>query len=567
LLLQPLDFLTMAQAASGLISDDDELERAIAADGMELESDSDPREQNPAHKVKEWTMLLRIVTSGNDSAVNVPKIHKDIFELLKATDNKFAIQTLEGTLIESGPDFPSGADYKMLFKTQETKTQFVVSHTVYSSKTIDAIKRTSPALLDLLRTNKVFLDLSVTGSLFDVVLGPIFGIHPDHTSKKQLHTDIEKLFRVHHQWNDDLKKLMTEAKDNLPFGDDFLPPFQLRTRRIRREIDGDEFSAKTTVFLCASEHRALYEYLLVDGMSEGWFTPVGRFYLLLREDKSAALKSAICYHNRMLSSMKAVVVTGISNYAMDCGVRPPHSAEERPTLREHIVKGGFISLISTHEPEKWIGITTDVEAAKRFVNTSVRDLCAEIYDDGTAPVATTPVRLPRPARTDRSARTVTSRHSHASRTALLEKQGNSWADIARNPDNETHTLHSESNIARRPPRNQSFKSRVSFDIEVINLTDDQPKSTAPDAETAITAITQDYLDDMESRLTARFQDELGSRLSDLSSPHDIQSRQDALQSTISLQISQQNEQIQLTMNNMHAMMCAMQQLVSDVASR
>ncbi len=192
------------------------------------------------------------------------------------------------------------------------------------------------------------------------------------------------------------------------------------------------------------------------------------------------------------------------------------------------------------------GITSDVEAAKRFVNTSIRDLCAAVYDDGTAPPATTPIRVPRQVRTDRSARSVTSRQSHASRTALLEKQGNSWADIARNPDNETHTLHSESNIARRPPRNQPFKSRVSFDIEVINLTDEQPKSTAPDNETALTAITQDYLDDMESRLTAKFQDELGSRLSDLSSPHDIQSRQDALQSALSLQISQQNEQIQLT---------------------
>jgi hypothetical protein len=564
--LQPLDFLTMAQPSSGLISDDDDLKRSIQADAMQLESNSTPPPQNPASKIQEWTLLVRIVTSGTNSAVNVVKIHKDIFALLQAADDKFVLKTLQGSLIESTADFPSGADYQSHFKTKETKTQFVVSHTVYSSKTIDAIKRTSPALLDLLRANNVFLDLSVTGSLFDVVLGPIFGIHPDHTSKKQLQADIEKLLLVHKQWKDPLPKLLAEAKENLDF-EDFFPPFQLRTRRIRREINGDEFSAKATVFVCASEHRALYEHLLVEGMSEGWFKPVGRFYLLLREDKSNALKSAICYHNRMISSMKAVVITGITNYAMDCGVRPPHSAEERPTLREHIHNGGFISLISSHEPDKWIGITTDVEAAKQFVNTSIRDLCAEVYDDGTAPVATTPTRPPRQDRTDRSHRSVTSRQSQASRSALIAKQGTSWADIARDTDAENNTLHSESNIARRPPRTQTFQSRVRFDIEVINLTDEQPKNNAPDSETAMTAITQDYLDDMESRLTARFQDELGSRLSDLSSPHDNQSRHDALQTKLNLQISQQNEQIQLTMNNMHAMMCAMQQLVQNVASR
>ena len=556
----------MAQASSGQVSDDDELERSIMADGMQLESNSAPPAQNPASRIQEWTMLLRIVTSGSDSAVNVVKIHKDIFALLRAADDKFALKDLNGSIIESVSDFPSGADYQTHFKTQETKTQFVVSHTVYSSKTIDALKRTSPALLDLLRAHKVFFDVSVTGSLVNIVLGPIFGIHPDHTSKKQLQADMEKLFKVHKQWKDPLPQLVAEAKENLPFDDPF-PPFHLRTRRVRREIDGDEFRAKTTVFVCASEHWALYKHLLVEGMSEGWFIPVGRFYLLLRNDKSAALKSAICYHNHMISSMKAVVITGISDYAMDCGVRPPHSAEERPTLREHIHNGaGFISLISSHEPDKWIGITTEVEATKSFVNTSIRDLCAEVYDDGTAPVATTPIRPVRQDRPDRSGRSVTSRHSQASRSALLTIQGNSWADIARNTDNKNPTIHSASNIARRPPRTQTFQSKVRFDIEVINLTDEQPKP-AQDNETAMTAITQDYLDDMESRLTARFQDELGSRLSNLSSPQDTQTQQDAFQSTLSLQISQQNKQIQLTMNNMHAMMCAMQQLVQDVASR
>jgi hypothetical protein len=133
-------------------------------------------------------------------------------------------------------------------------------------------------------------------------------------------------------------------------------------------------------------------------MSDGWFTPLGRFYLLLKGDKSEDLKTAICYHNRMLESMKAIVITGIKDSIMDCGVRPPHSQEERPTLREHIHKGGLITLISSHEKDKWIGITLNPDAAKTFINTSIRDLCAEVYDDGTAPVAASPSRAQRPAK-------------------------------------------------------------------------------------------------------------------------------------------------------------------------
>jgi hypothetical protein len=550
-----------------MISDDDELERAVQAEGMQLESDSATTVQNLASQIEEWTLLLRFVTSGSDNTVNIAQLHKNIFLLIQKSDDKFAAKTINGTLIDSATDFPSGENYQAQFKTQETKNQFVVSHTVYSSKSIDSIKRTNTALLELLRANNVFLDLSATGSLFEVVLGPIFGVHPDHTSKKQIHHDMSKLFMVHKQWSDPLPQLHADAKANLTF-EDTLPPFQLRTRRIRREIDGAEFSAKATVFVCASEHRQFWEHLLVEGMSEGWLTPIGRFYLLLREDNSAALQSAICYHNRVLASMKAVVITGITDYAMDCGVRPPHSAEERPTLREHIHNnGGFVTIISSHEDSKWIGITTDVEAAKRFVNTGLRDLCAEVYDDGTAPVAAAPIRPTRQDRAGRSSRSQHSRQSHASRSALLEKQGSSWADIARTNDTESSTLHSESNIARRPPRNNAFQSKVRFDIEVIHLTQPETRPPAQDNETAFTAITQDYLDDMESRIHARFQDELGSRLSDLSSPHDSQSRQAEFQTSVAKQITQQNEQIQLTMGTMQTMMQAMQKLVQDVTSR
>jgi hypothetical protein len=98
--LQPLDFATMADPASGVISDDDDLERAIQADGMDMESDSDIRVQNPASKIEEWTLLLRFVTKGSDSTVNIVKIHRDIFRLIQQSDDKFAAKTLGGTLID-----------------------------------------------------------------------------------------------------------------------------------------------------------------------------------------------------------------------------------------------------------------------------------------------------------------------------------------------------------------------------------------------------------------------------------------------------------------------------------
>jgi hypothetical protein len=528
-----------------------------------LEANTAYAATNPASAVQEWTMLVRIVTSGSDTKVNIVNLHKAIFTLMHQSDDKFAVKTLQGTLIDSASEFPTGADYQAQFQTQETKNQFVVAHSVYSSKALDAIKRNNPALLELLRVNNIFLDLSVTGSLFEVVLGPIFGVHPDHTSKKQLHADMLKLFAVHKDWVDPLPQLHADAKNKLPF-EDFFPPFQLRTRRIRREIDDVEYSAKTTVFICAAEHRPFWEHLLVAGMSDGWFTPMGRFYLLLKGDKSQDLKTAICYHNRMRESMKAIVITGISSDTMDCGVRPPHSPEERPTLREHLHKGGLITLISSHEKDKWIGITLDPEAAKTVINTSIRDLCAEIYDDGTAPVAATPSRATRHARPGSTNSRNTSRQSKASRSALLEKQASSWADIARIND-DVSTIHSTSNIARRPPRDVTYRSKVCFDIEVIQLEQEAKKPDAGDTETAFTAITQDYLDDMESRICAKFQDEIGSRFSDISSPADTQSRQDQLEATISSQLDKHNSQIQLTLVTMQSMMQAMQQLVADVS--
>jgi hypothetical protein len=429
---------------------------------------------------------------------------------------------------------------------------------------LDAIKRTNSALLKLLRTNNVSLDLSVTGSLFEVVLGLIFGIHPDRTSKKQLHASMTKLFAVHKDWVDPPPQLLADAKHKLPFEDSFFPPFQLRTRRIRREIDNVEYSAKTTLFICAAEHRPFWEHSLVAGMSDGWFTPLGRFNLLLKGDKSADLKTAICYHNRMLESMKAIIITGITNSVMDCGIRPLHSPEERPTLRNHLHKQGLITLISSHKKDKWTGITLDPEVAKTAINTSIRNLCAEIHDDGTAPVAATPIRIIRQAQPGAPIPRNNSRQSKASQSVLLEEQASSWADIAPTSDNVS-TIHSTSNIARRPPRDVSYHSKVCFDIEVIQLAEEAKTPAPGNTKTAFTAITQDYLDDMESHICAKFQDEIGSRFSDISSPANTQSRQDQFHSTISSQLDKHNDRIQLTLVIVQSMMQAMQQLVADVS--
>ena len=125
------------------------------------------------------------------------------------------------------------------------------------------------------------------------------------------------------------------------------PELQLGTRRIQRVIAQVEYSAKTTVFVCAVEHRAYWEHLLVGGMSDNWLTSIARFYLLHREDKIEALRSALCWYNKMLSSMKATFITGISTLMMDSSVKPPHNNKESPTFRQHLHKGGFITIVSS----------------------------------------------------------------------------------------------------------------------------------------------------------------------------------------------------------------------------
>jgi hypothetical protein len=303
----------------------------------------------------EWTLLLKLSTAATTGVVNIVKIHRTIIEHLIAADSTLYLKTKHGTKISSSQHFPKGNEYETTFEHKETRKQFIVAHTVGSTKTLDELKRQNHPLLNYLKDQNVFLDKSASGSLTEVVLGPWFGIHPDLTSKDRLRFDLVKLIACHGQTNGGFYSKLQQAKAMLTFPG-CLPPFQLRTRRIQRTVDEIEYSAKTTSFICASEHRIFWESILIDGISNGWLAPLGRFYLLQRDDHSEDLISGIIWHNRMLTKMKAIIIHGVHTHIMDAAVRAPHSMEERPTLREQIHKGGFITIISTKDRSKWIGI-------------------------------------------------------------------------------------------------------------------------------------------------------------------------------------------------------------------
>jgi hypothetical protein len=167
----------MEQPSSGAISDDDKLERAVWNEHPRRDLKAASSAQNPASEIQEWTMLLHIITSGNEKTVNIVNLHKAIFTLMHQSNDKFVVKTLQGTLIDSASDFLLGHDYQTHFRTQESKNHFVVAHSVYSSKALEAIKRNHPALLKLLRANNVFINLSVTGSLYKLPLQG--GARPD----------------------------------------------------------------------------------------------------------------------------------------------------------------------------------------------------------------------------------------------------------------------------------------------------------------------------------------------------------------------------------------------------
>lgn len=551
----------MAPTISTLVSDNP----TVQTDPMAYDANAAPHACDPGEKAdengpvsddnKEWTMLLKLSTAACTGNVNIVKIHQAIFDLLHSSDPSLYFKTQTGLKITSSKDFPKGTDYETTFQHKETRKIFIVAHTVGSARTIDELKRNNPPLLAYLKENNVFLDLSVSGSLTEVVLGPWFGIHPDFTSKERLRFDLVKLIACHGMHGDGKFERLEAAKTLLPFSGG-LPPFQLRTRRIQRTVDSTEYSAKTTSFICASEHRDFWEKLLVDGMASGWLAPLGRFYLLQRDDHSDDLISGIIWHNRMLTKMKAIIIRGVHTHIMDAAVRAPHSMEERPTLREQIHKGGFITILSTKDRSKWIGIAQNAETASNWVNKNMQALCASVYTDGTAPVATDPepkIRKPRPSRgfTDE-------------KSALFDRQSKSWADITRHDQDADSGNFTSSSIAKRVPNVVRFQSKVRFDIVDVLVPspkpddDDDTKMTTTDG---LTMITQDDLRTMKDELSAQFKDELSSAISEMSNNSEARTSNDKIQSAITDQINQHNIEMHETMKSMRSMMQSMQSFV------
>jgi hypothetical protein len=119
--------------------------------------------------------LVKLVTGGADNDVNIVKIHHDIISQMRTTDPTLSIKTKDGAIITKDEDFPAGKAYKQQFDMKETKREFIVAHTVYSIKELDDIKRKNPSLLDYLDKANVFLELSINGSLTEILLGPLFG--------------------------------------------------------------------------------------------------------------------------------------------------------------------------------------------------------------------------------------------------------------------------------------------------------------------------------------------------------------------------------------------------------
>jgi hypothetical protein len=46
------------------------------------------------------------------------------------------------------------------------------------------------------------------------------------------------------------------------------------------------------------------------------------------------------------------------------GVKPRHGLEDKPTLRQHLHKAGFINIVSANKKDKWIGISDNIKTAK-----------------------------------------------------------------------------------------------------------------------------------------------------------------------------------------------------------
>jgi hypothetical protein len=94
----------------------------------------------------------------------------------------WVFKTRDGSVLNSALKFPKGNAYKTAFTTHETKNMFLTAHPVVSSKTtLDEIKRQSAELIEYLQLHKIYIDLSATGLLPEVILGPWFGVRPNFT--------------------------------------------------------------------------------------------------------------------------------------------------------------------------------------------------------------------------------------------------------------------------------------------------------------------------------------------------------------------------------------------------
>jgi hypothetical protein len=550
------------------------LKTAVSDDTMSLTASKDAdmtpvitkrvrAEKNPEENIDwdletdQWTMLVKLATADIDDDVDFVKIHRTIFQLMMKADDKLTFMTKDGSVLDSIKQFPKGEAYKDAFTTRETKNMFLTAHPVNSERTLDELKRRSPELIDYLKLNKIYIDLSATGSLTEVVLGPWFGVHPDFTSKHRLKIDLRKLISLHSGKDSPVADMLAQAKENLTFGS-HIPDFQLRTRRIKREINGVEFSAKATMFICAQEHRDFWEEILVAGMDDGYLAPLGRFYLLQREDQSPALAAAISWHNSTLNSMKAIIIRGIPETRMDAGIRSPHELDERPTLRDKLHQGGFITVISTNENQKWIGIAKDAETATRYVNMDLKDLCAAAYTDGTAPTAAAPERKTRTRRFNRNEQ----QSIPDDKTALFERQTKSWADIAAYDIDATTAIHTESNIARRPRTNQ--RSKIRFDITEVVVVNNKPdEETKISTSDTMTALTHDDLKTLKDEISAQFKHEISSAISEMSTNSAAQTTNEAFQAKINEQINESNKEMRDAMSAMKDMMMSMKELMES----
>ena len=156
--MQPLVFLTMATAPSGLVSDDETREPLSTNPENPFDVERAHAAKNPANGVTEWTLLVKLATGAADNDINIVTIHRDIIALMRENNLTLSIKTLDGSIITTDADFPTGNDYKVKFAMKENKTQFTVAHTVFSMKPLEAIKRNNKILLDLLGKTNVYLD-------------------------------------------------------------------------------------------------------------------------------------------------------------------------------------------------------------------------------------------------------------------------------------------------------------------------------------------------------------------------------------------------------------------------